>query len=101
LGGRGRCISEFKASLVYRVSFWTARATQRNPVSGVVVGGTDRERWMRGLGVRSRQGESFEGKETTASSTLDFPLCYCIPSNWRKPTILPVFQEELFVGFCC
>jgi hypothetical protein len=32
LGGRGRWISEFEASLVYRVSFRTARATQRNPV---------------------------------------------------------------------
>jgi hypothetical protein len=31
-GGRGRRISEFKASLVYRVSSRTARATQRNPV---------------------------------------------------------------------
>jgi hypothetical protein len=30
LGGRGRLISE--ASLVYRVSFRTARATQRNPI---------------------------------------------------------------------
>jgi hypothetical protein len=30
LGGRGRQISEFKASIVYRVS--TARAKQRNPV---------------------------------------------------------------------
>jgi hypothetical protein len=33
LGGRGRQISEFEASLVYRVSSRTARATQRNPVS--------------------------------------------------------------------
>jgi hypothetical protein len=32
LGGRGRWISEFKASLVYRVSSRTARATQKNPV---------------------------------------------------------------------
>ena len=32
-GGRGRRISEFKASLVYKVSSRTARATQRNPVS--------------------------------------------------------------------
>ena len=31
-GGRGRWISEFEASLVYRVSSRTARATQRNPV---------------------------------------------------------------------
>jgi hypothetical protein len=33
LGGRGRRISEFKASLVCRVSSRTAKATQRNPVS--------------------------------------------------------------------
>jgi hypothetical protein len=33
LGGRGRQLSEFEASLVYRVSSRTARATQRNPVS--------------------------------------------------------------------
>jgi hypothetical protein len=33
LGGRSRWISEFKTSLVYRVSSRTARATQRNPVS--------------------------------------------------------------------
>jgi hypothetical protein len=33
LGGRGRRISKFEASLVYRVSPRTARATQRNLVS--------------------------------------------------------------------
>jgi hypothetical protein len=33
LGGRGRQISEFEASMVYRVSPRIARATQRNPVS--------------------------------------------------------------------
>jgi uncharacterized membrane protein len=33
LGGRGRWISEFEATLVYRVSFRTARAKQRNTVS--------------------------------------------------------------------
>jgi RNase P/RNase MRP subunit p29 len=32
LGGRGRWISEFEATLVYRVSSRTARAIQRNPV---------------------------------------------------------------------
>jgi hypothetical protein len=31
-GGRGRQISEFEASLVYKVSSRTARAIQRNPV---------------------------------------------------------------------
>jgi hypothetical protein len=33
LEGRGRRISEFEASLVYRVNSSTNRATQRNPVS--------------------------------------------------------------------
>jgi len=33
LEGRGRRISEFKASLVYKVSSRTARTTQRNSVS--------------------------------------------------------------------
>jgi hypothetical protein len=33
LGGRFRQISEFKASLVYKVSSRTARDTERNPVS--------------------------------------------------------------------
>ena len=32
MGGKGRRISEFEASLVYRVSSRTARATQRNLV---------------------------------------------------------------------
>jgi hypothetical protein len=33
LGGRGRQVFEFEASLVYKVSSRTARAIQRNPVS--------------------------------------------------------------------
>jgi hypothetical protein len=33
LRGRSRQISEFEASLVYKVSSGTARAIQRNPVS--------------------------------------------------------------------
>jgi hypothetical protein len=32
LAGRGRQISEFEASLVYRVNSRSAKATQRNPV---------------------------------------------------------------------
>jgi hypothetical protein len=33
LGGRGRRISEFEASMVYRVNSCRTRVTQRNPVS--------------------------------------------------------------------
>jgi hypothetical protein len=43
-GGRGRWISEFEASLVYRVSSRTARATQRNPFSGEKMRERDRDR---------------------------------------------------------
>jgi hypothetical protein len=49
LGGRGRWISEFEASLVYRVSSRTARAIQRNPV------------WKKQKKVRNRV--SWENKE--------------------------------------
>jgi hypothetical protein len=33
LGGRGRQISQFEVSMVYKVSSRTARTTQRNPIS--------------------------------------------------------------------
>jgi hypothetical protein len=35
VGGRGRRISEFQDSLVYKVSSRTARVIQRNPVSKI------------------------------------------------------------------
>jgi hypothetical protein len=35
LGGRGKQISEFEASLVYRMSSKTVRTTQRNPDSKI------------------------------------------------------------------
>jgi hypothetical protein len=43
LGGRGRQISEFETSLVYRVSSRTARATQRNPVSKNQINNNDND----------------------------------------------------------
>jgi hypothetical protein len=44
LGGRGRLISEFEASLVDSVSSRTARATQRNPVMKKIL--KERKRFM-------------------------------------------------------
>jgi hypothetical protein len=41
--GKARWLCEFKASLVYRVSSRTARATQRKPVVG---NKTDVEQWF-------------------------------------------------------
>jgi hypothetical protein len=43
LGDRGRCISEFGDSLVYRVRSRTARVTQRNPVSQIKAKQTETE----------------------------------------------------------
>jgi hypothetical protein len=53
LGFRDRQISEFKASLVYRVSSRTARATQRNPVSEKKI-----------LGLSSGESDSGSFEET-------------------------------------
>jgi hypothetical protein len=56
--GRGRQISEFKASLVYRVSTRTARAIQGNPAlknqkeKGKRMSGTEKGRvWLLSLGT--------------------------------------------------
>jgi hypothetical protein len=54
LGGRGRQISEFKASLVYRVSSRTARAIQRNPVS---------EKKKKMQQTKMKQNKNRKGKE--------------------------------------
>jgi hypothetical protein len=53
LGGRGRRISEFKASLVYRESSRIARATERNPL----LKNKNREREREREGERERERE--------------------------------------------
>jgi hypothetical protein len=58
LGGRRRRISEFEASLVYKVSSRTARAIQRNPV-------LEKEKEEEGGGRKRRRKkkEEEEGRE--------------------------------------
>jgi hypothetical protein len=53
---QGQAISEFEASLVYRVSSRTARATQRNPVSKNQKEKKKKER-------KKRKGKERKGKE--------------------------------------
>jgi hypothetical protein len=60
LGGRSRCISEFEASLVYKVSSRTARATQRNPVS---------KNKQKQKQKREREREKKKDKLTTTKNT--------------------------------
>jgi hypothetical protein len=59
LGGRGRQISEFEASLVYKVSSRTARATQRNPVSK-----NQKERKKERKKERNKETKKQRNKET-------------------------------------
>jgi hypothetical protein len=56
LAGRGKWISEFKASLVYRVSSRTARATQRNPVSKTKTKQTNKKTQWGSKEVEKQQG---------------------------------------------
>jgi hypothetical protein len=58
LGGRGRWISEFEASLIYKVRSRTARAIHRNPVlkKKIILG------WRGGSAVKSTDCSS-EGPE--------------------------------------
>jgi hypothetical protein len=62
LEGRGRRISEFKASLVYRVSSRTARAIQRNSVSKnqqqQKTGTEEKAGWLKGLVLAEDVGSS-------------------------------------------
>jgi hypothetical protein len=60
LGGRGRWISEFEASLFYRVSSRTARAIQRNPVSKKTKKKKNKKRRKR---RRKREREEEEERE--------------------------------------
>jgi uncharacterized protein (DUF2252 family) len=59
LGGRGRWISDFEASLVYRVSSRTARAKQRKPVSK----NQKEERERKRERERERERESARARE--------------------------------------
>jgi hypothetical protein len=59
LEGRGRWISEFEASLVYKVSSQTARTAQRNPVSNKQ---TNKQ-------TQTNKQKDYQSPPTTAAST--------------------------------
>jgi hypothetical protein len=65
LGGRGRQISEFEGSLVYRVSSRTDRAIQRNPVS--------------------KKKKKKKDKTTINENVTDANYKYFLPTEWKRP----------------
>jgi hypothetical protein len=68
LGSRGRQISEFEVSLVYRVSSRTARATQRNPVS--------KNKTKQNKTKQNKQNKTKQNKTTQRSKCLIFELAF-------------------------
>jgi hypothetical protein len=76
LGGRGRQISEFEASLVYKVSFRTARAKQRNPVSK-----KKERRKGKGREGKGREGKGREGKGRKGSQKGQVGVMPCDAPN--------------------
>jgi hypothetical protein len=77
LGGRGRQISEFKASLVYRVSSRTARATQRNPVLKKQTNKQNTQKQTNKQTNKELQGQNLEkpeGKEVQGQTQIGIQL---------------------------
>jgi hypothetical protein len=75
LGSRGRRISEFVASLIYKVSSRTARATQKNPVSkNKTQKHTEKEREREGEG--EGEGERERREERRENQTKNNPNCF-------------------------
>jgi hypothetical protein len=77
LGGRGRRISEFEASLVYKVGSRTDRAIQRNPVSKTKT--KTKTKTKQNLQSGDTWGKRDEGIHPPAS-------CFIMVSSWKKPT---------------
>jgi hypothetical protein len=70
-GGRGRQISEFEASLVYRMSSRTARTTQRNPVS------KKKKRKKENKIKEKKKGKEKKEKERNEGRKIAF-ICLCV-----------------------
>jgi hypothetical protein len=75
LGGRGRWISEFEASLVYRVRSRTARATQKN---SVLKNQKEREREKERGGRGGERERERERGERTVHRLLDCLFCLSV-----------------------
>jgi hypothetical protein len=90
LGGRGRQISEFEASLVYRVS--SRKAIQRNPVSKT-------NKKQKNKKTKTKQNKK---KTTKKPNNLLFPKTIINPAK-RQCCLLFLFVCLLFfqTGFLC
>jgi hypothetical protein len=91
LGGRGRHISEFEASLVYKVSSRTSRAIQRNPVSKKQASKqanketNESGKIERGLAVHDYKETIFFGQNILFALMNLTVVCNIIHKIWLKP----------------
>jgi hypothetical protein len=76
LEGRGRRISKFKASLVYRVSSRIAKATQRKPVSKTT----------------TKQNKQ-TNKQTNKQNVIEGYLLIALPIRLSNPVLRPEVGE--------
>jgi hypothetical protein len=93
LGGRGRQISDFEASLVYRVSSRTARAIQRNPVSK-----QNKTKQNKTKQNKTKQSKAKQSKANLIKFTVKRKL-YFSPSILRRiiePLISSLFYHTCF-----
>jgi hypothetical protein len=93
LGGRGRRISEFEASLVYKVSSRTARATQRNPVLNTAP-----------PPKKKRKGNAEQAKEGTRKCASKDEQIATDRNKWRSHRQAPgpqqlLCQRQIFDSF--
>jgi hypothetical protein len=94
LEGRGRWVSEFEASLVYKVSSKTARATQRNPVSKKQNQKPKKEFLMRILGLEHAHMTS-----TSCTKPIKIKIIFKTSYNLLLGLIIKLWY--CFVHQCC
>jgi glycosylphosphatidylinositol transamidase (GPIT) subunit GPI8 len=77
LGGKGRQISEFKASLIYRMSSRTARATQRNPVLKNKNKQKQKQKQKSIKQIKKNPNNNNNNKQTQNQKTCIHSMCTC------------------------
>jgi hypothetical protein len=93
LGGRGRQISEFKDSLVYRVSSRTARAKQRNPVSRNPV-------WKKQNKTNNKKTKTNQTNKQKRTSERVFSQSHCGNYSDSFFCLFEFLRDRVFIAPC-
>jgi hypothetical protein len=88
MGGRGRQISDFEASVVYRVTSRTVRATQRNPLK-------KKKKKKKKRKGKERKGKERKGKERKERMLLTCTNLFLIIKLLFNSTTVFYFPDPL------